>query len=58
MAVRLVIAGILLILVGIGLVRTVLSAHGKPAEFRFNLFAIVVAVSTGLAMVVSGIYYG
>jgi hypothetical protein len=35
-----------------------MSEHGKPAEFRFNLFAIVVAVSVGLAMVVWGLFYG
>jgi hypothetical protein len=58
MAVKFVIAGVLLIIVGIGLVQTVMSEHGKPAEFRFNLFAIVVAVSVGLAMVVWGLFYG
>lgn len=53
-AVRLIFAGALLALIPVALLHTVLTERGKPAEFWFSLFAIGLAVSAGLTLLILG----
>lgn len=60
---RMIVAGAILFLVGIGLVPVVRlerinRLYQQPPEYWLNVFAIGFAVSAGLVMLIRSIFYG